>query len=993
MFNCPNFIPYFCLSHQQGIRLPEPGLPRTPAFTNTANSQSRRVRPLQAEQQGLQGELLNGFTAAELSNVSPRRPNEVVTSHDHPTPRNRSRFPSLSTTTSSTTPTSLSSSTTGFGSIGDSNERFTNRGRLIHTPRFINRGQNVSVRVHKRPQQPQEQPTIADESKELADAPNETEEAPRPRRINITHNGSSNNKISSESTEDAENRYSDEIEPSHVGKNNIDTDEKLVNQPNTKVKMENSSINPVDSTNYEDEREEKIQVVRKEPTENDAIEDEEDIDGVEDADDEPATTLPSIVKNATDNETTKLSDGTVILTSNFFLPGKHDAAEGASDEVEDEDEEIEGDDEMIEQNTKSEDVATTSKQSTLAASLPTTSTAGSPSTSTKGATSTTTTDGSLIEYEYEYEDYVDEITTIANEPADPSIGSNTSSQKYGTISANASASNETSDPLRKEIVSVVTTKSVVNGSTSNPTPIEGTKYYDKSNISSTEPGDVDDDAGANTTESWVVVASVQTSRSISGARFLPFPQVEQEEKKQILSDLDKEEEEADERYDDDDETIDEAALKDDAKLVTTPKPEDTTISSVENTTHVSTVHFNQDQNGSILKKIHEKLLHENVELTTKGIPVFIRKFSPKTTTARPPFGSSSQRIDTQKKANTDSLPQDDLSGLLPPGFKFRPTGSYKNRKITTTTEKPSEDIESSSPAKPSQQEVRIRNETDSRSYKNKVNAQDVASSGLLPKDYKMNLTDKLKSGDNNESRNETPKVSDLLSKIKFDDNIEQLLPKDYPKETTKAPLGISTVTDDISKFLPPGFKVRKDEPKRPASNADDVSKFLPPGFKLPKDADSAPTRTTPKPRLSTFTIADDISKFLPPNLKSPATESQPKVTGTDDISKFLPPGFKLNADKDKTSNNNSVDANDILNKLKFKTDISDLLPPGFKAPEETSTKSSATPIEDGGASNFKVVFPKGINKRPGNRVTTPRPALIEGPAPPVIQIRKGLPTR
>lgn len=902
-------------------------------------------------------------------------------------------------------------SSTAFSSISDSHERFANRGRLGNTPRFINRGQNVSVRVHKRPQQ-QQQPTAAYESKELADAPNETEEQDaevlRPRRINITHNGSANNKISSESTEDAENRYSDEIEPAPAGKNHIDADEKTADRHSAKERIETSSINPIDSTNYEDEREEKIQVVRKEPAGDDAgDEDDEDIDGVEDieeVDDEPTTTLPAAGKNVTDNETTKLSDGTVILTSNFFLPGKKEGAEGASEEVEPDDEEIDGEDETIEQNTRPDVATTSAKKSTpvsaAPSSLPTTETMGSSSPTTKG--STTTTDGSLIEYEYEYEDYVDETTTVANEPAAPAnytldaAGKPTDLSTTSRTATNGSTSSETNDPRRKEVVSVVTTKSVVNGSTSNPSSGEATKNYDKLNISSTEPSEVDDEAGANTTESWVVVASVQTSRSISGARFLPFPQVEQEEKKQILSDLDKEEENDDDFADDDDDTdegLDEVALKEDAQLVTTPKPEDTTISSVENTTHVATLHLNQNQNGSVLKKIHEKLLHENVELTTKGQPVFIRKFSPKTTTARPPFGSTVHRADTQKKANLESVPQDDVSSLLPPGFKFRPTGSYKNRKITTTTEKPSEDEESSPPS----QEVRARNETDSRSYKNKVNAQDVA--GALPKDYKSNLTDKLKGADNNESHNESPKVSDLLSKIKFDDNIEMLLPKDYPKFTTKAPLSISTVTDNINKFLPPGFKLRKEEAKRPSSNSDDVSKFLPPGYKLPvpKDEDNTSPRTTAKPRLSTFTIADDISKFLPPDFKLPADESPPKLTIADDISKFLPPGFKLNADNDKTSTatpaNNNETANNILNKLKFKTDISDLLPPGFKAPEETGPKSTAAPIDEGGASNFKVVFPKGINKRPGNRVTTPRPAHSEGPAPPVIQIRKGLPTR
>jgi hypothetical protein len=71
------------------------------------------------------------------------------------------------------------------------------------------------------------------------------------------------------------------------------------------------------------------------------------------------------------------------------------------------------------------------------------------------------------------------------------------------------------------VVSVVTTKSVVNNTvipsvTSPPTVTVGT---------------IDD----KTTDTWVVVASVQTSRSVSGARYLPSPNVEQDERMKLLN--------------------------------------------------------------------------------------------------------------------------------------------------------------------------------------------------------------------------------------------------------------------------------------------------------------------------------------------------------------------------------------------------------------------------------------------------------------------------
>lgn len=964
----------------QTVQLAEPSGPRTPAFTSQAIAQSKRVRPLQAEQQGIPAD---GVTVAVH-----KKPNEVVASHETQSTRSRSRFQSTSsTTTTTTTPTPASYSSTPISGDTDAQDRFPNRERLVHTPRFANRGQNVSVRVHKLPRLPIAETKENEETQTPAPVTEDEEDVPRPRRINITHNGSSNNKISSESDEDSENRFSDEVES--VGQDRYNKKPFKNNKEDGNRQVEDKSINPVDQVNnYEDERDDKIQIVRKEAQNNasgdEDVEEFEEEDESGDEEENVTTGRPEIPgRNVTENNTSQLSDGTVILTSNFFLPGKSNNADDDTDEQQVSRTDGTSDDDEEEVTTEKKIVTST--------------------------TTTTTTEAPIIEYEYEYEDYEDETSTVASETSPLPVTSSTTSQPIETKPTvskaviektnnssvgNASApvtSNKTGDNPRKEIVSVVTTKSVVNGTTSNSDAADFTKGpIDNTKTATAEPdtGDLGEDGAGNTTESWVVVASVQTSRSISGARFLPFPQVEQEEKKQILSDLDKEGEEGEEFEEEDND----ADLKEDVKYVTTVKPEETTVSttSVENTTHVATVHFTTDLNGSILKKIHEKLLHDNVEVTTKGVPVFIRKFSPKTTTTRAPYSSTTQRIETKQRLSLENVPQDDLSGLLPPGFKFRPTGSYKNRKITTTTEKP---VESDS----LESDNRARNETDSRAYKNKVAAQDVAVAGFLPKDFKLNLTDKSK-GQENTNDNGSSNVSDILSKLKFDDNLEKLLPNDYPKSTTKAPLSLSTVTDNINKFLPPGFKLRKEEPKKPEIVQDDVSKFLPPGFKIPKDVEImiTSTTTTKKPRLSTFTVADDVSKFLPPDFHAPADDKTtiPKVVLNDDISKFLPPGFKLNATEEAAKD---TDANDILNKIKFKSDIAALLPPGFKSSEEEpASTTAATPANGDSNSSFKVVFPKGINiKRPGsgNRATTARTPFVEGPPPPQITIRKGLPSR
>lgn len=950
------------------------------------------MRPLQAEQQGD-----FGYVGIDHSNLAGRqRPTEIVINHDHPATRNRSRFAAPASTTTISTPT-FSSTITNIGDV--TSERYINRGRLVNSPvRFNNnRGQNVSVRVHKKP---------------LNDATPTDELPSQPRRINITHNGSSNNnKLTSESIEDAENhRFGDDLVAGGKARNGGLNGGSQIN----KNIVENASINPIDSSSYENVKEEKIQVARKQPQINavpanenntgddddddvDDIDDEEDIieDDEDDLDnnndnDEPVGPTLQVTNGEKDNSapgTTRLADGTVILTSNFFLPG----TEGDAGDQEDSDESID----------ESADVPSSTTSSSTTTTTPATTTTAKATVKTTITQKPIVDDDSLVEYEYEYEDYVDETTTAPNnQPTSPPtqttklmpVTSTTTQQtnnenKTRTDDVEDSEEVDSDDPKHHEIVSVVTTKSVVNGSL--PSASSGNKTSE----------DVDD-GSANTTESWVVVASVQTSRSISGARFLPFPssQVEQEEKKQNLSDLDKEDDDyvANDKESSDN---DEAAREDDAQLVSSSKPptaatiESTTVptvsvTSTENTTHnVANIRINHEPKSSDLKKIHEKLLQENVEVTTKGVPVFIRKFSPKTTTVRTAAVTTST---TAPRIDFDSVTQDDLAGLLPVGF-FRPTGGYKNRKSTTTTTtttvRPEAETES--------QEVRVRNETDSRSYKNKVAAQDVALAGLLPADYKLNLADKTK--DKNE--NGSIKVSDILSRIKFDDNLEKLLPKDYvaPKETTKAPLSVSTVTDDINKFLPPGYKQRKEEPKRPAVVNDDVSKLLPPGYKAPKDGnDDAVTSTSARPRLPTFTIADDLNKFLPPGYKPPADDKPktPAITLTDNISKFLPPGYKApaNGDQDDKQSNNS-DAEQILNKISFKSDISSLLPPGFEMSDGDSAISTTTAkaTEENGSPGYKVVFPKSIKKPP--RVTTPRPHSAGGPPPPNIIIRKGPPTR
>lgn len=82
------------------------------------------------------------------------------------------------------------------------------------------------------------------------------------------------------------------------------------------------------------------------------------------------------------------------------------------------------------------------------------------------------------------------------------------------------------------VVSVVTTKSVVNGTVSVPTTVSPatTEQVASPPTSSSFPiGTTEEQPEVTTEDSARILASVQTSRSVSGARFLPFPVVDRVE--------------------------------------------------------------------------------------------------------------------------------------------------------------------------------------------------------------------------------------------------------------------------------------------------------------------------------------------------------------------------------------------------------------------------------------------------------------------------------
>ncbi|XP_052747448.1 mucin-5AC [Bicyclus anynana] len=488
---------------------------------------------------------------------------------------------------------------------------------------------------------------------------------------------------------------------------------------------------------------------------------------------------------------------------------------------------------------------------------------------------------------------------------------------------------ETPSILGQEVVSVVTTKSVVNGTISIP----DVTYPPTPKTAVTSVFNNDTNESPITTESWIVVASVQTSRSVSGARFLPFPTVEQEEKKQVLTEEDEENvthnpmqdsisvmnsssstENINDKLDSIQSELSSAVLSGNInkenkniELITESTTEPTTSSTTTSTTTTTTP---SAVNVFTLKSTQFSVATERS--SPDPLPVQIKKFAPRVTTSTTPK--------PKKKLVTV---MDDLSGLLPPGYKSRQ--SYKDKRTSTTTTTTASTTTTTPAPKPG---IGILNITQGR------------SSGISSKNKVIILDDK------------------------------SLLPKEYkPKQKTQDDLFKKVQNDDFSKLLPPGYK-----PDNANNNTKqdvfktiekiDISAFLPKGFKL----DATPTITT------TTTTTTEKNKVIP---KLP-TNAVPV-----DISAFLPPGFNLNSSES--------DKPEEVPLSKFKVaDISSFLPPGFNSnsPQEEESTLSTTTASSG---SFKVVFPSRPGGKASRKSTTQKSSI--GPPPVTPKIQKGWPTR
>lgn len=511
-----------------------------------------------------------------------------------------------------------------------------------------------------------------------------------------------------------------------------------------------------------------------------------------------------------------------------------------------------------------------------------------------------------------------------------------------TSSQEDDTSIETPSILGQEVVSVVTTKSVVNGTISIPQ----VTYAPSTQKISTEAETVfasnysDDGSIPVTTENWVVVASVQTSRSVSGARFLPFPTVEQEEKKQVLTDEDEEEEEDEvepitndprqeksssiasteninDKLDSIQSELSSGVLSGsldkknkNIEIITEPTTEQSTTTSTttsSTTTTTTTTTTPSPPNVFTLKSTTAASFTERS--LPDPLPVQIKKFSHRTST-------SSTTPKPRKKSSLVTV-MDDLTGLLPPGYK--PRLSFKDKRTSTTT------TTTKAPTTTSEIPL-IINETQGRSSgissKNKVIVLDGKS--LLPREYRP--------------KEQRPQ-EDLLKKF---------------------------IKDDLSMFLTPGYKP-------PASEGPEI------------------TKETTKTDISETVQQGDISALLAKNFNLSATSTERPKTKLPKLPALLPPDIKAFLPSNFTKNSTEIEES-LLSKIKL-VDISSWLPSGFKlnttetaeAPEEPAVEAPSTTTK----ASFNLVFPS----RPGGKVN--RKTTTQKPMVPQLtkKIQKGWPTR
>nr|XP_034181752.1 mucin-5AC [Osmia lignaria] len=475
----------------------------------------------------------------------------------------------------------------------------------------------------------------------------------------------------------------------------------------------------------------------------------------------------------------------------------------------------------------------------------------------------------------------DTDTPVSSTNAEEGSSMEGSDQTFAFVgSPNAKLNSSSSDSsilIGEAVVSVVTTKSVVNGTISIPTTSAPTTTEQVAAPPSSMGTTEQPVTTVTTEDTSKLLASVQTSRSISGARFLPFPVIDR--------------------------------IEPIGEKKTSPAPEST-------------------------ESIIDKLDRVQSELSSGFLAGGFRT------------AGNSLQLDVLGDRDRGTRRRYTTTAKTPVISKFVPR-RYNDKRT---------DYGNGTP-KP-----RIETTLDSLE-------------GLLPRDY-------LVKG----STTSTPSKTGFRWPTKSTTSTEATSTTQVAStafvSTTKKPKS-NVVVQDISAFLPPGYKLKKEDVTTEntllrdilSKSKVDISSLLPPDYsKKNNDENSSVKNDVTTTTTTTSTTAKSINV---PSEKSPPVKSIHDLfsKSTFDISSLLPRDYDQKK-KNQTSETKNVE---VPKESSTESNVS------------IGTESASTTQKAGG---LKIVFPS----RPGGRkpiykITTPQSPRSEAPGAVTPKIQKGWPTR
>nr|XP_012227925.1 PREDICTED: mucin-5AC [Linepithema humile] len=501
---------------------------------------------------------------------------------------------------------------------------------------------------------------------------------------------------------------------------------------------------------------------------------------------------------------------------------------------------------------------------------------------------------------------VDEEISSSIPPTDPERGSSMegSDHAFSVLDApeeeseNVSSAESSSVLIGGAVVSVVTTKSVVNGTISVPTTVSPTTTEQVAPSPSASLTETTDQPEITTEDSSKILASVQTSRSVSGARFLPFPVIDRVEAQGSLE---------------------------------SKKTSQSTSESTES--------------------IIDKLDWAQSKLSSDLLPAAILG-----TGGFRNAGNTLQLDVLAERDRTTTRRSFTTTAKTPNISKFVPR-RYNDRKLdqtTTSTTGTASTISATSIS--STAKSRLETVVDSLE-------------GLLPRNYV--------------SRGTTPSVGS--SRINFrgfssKSTTSAEVAETKATSTTPRPKPkTGTVVQDISAFLPPGYKLKKEDTVVTessllsdilAKSKVDISSLLPSDYNKKKNEEESKSKSTIITTTTTTTAksADVSSEKVVPSIRDLFASS--KV----DISALLPKDYEQKK-KDLVPDSKADDISGEHNAtVTERTD-----------PETSTVKK---------AGGLKIVFPsRPGGRKPIHKITTPQSPRGEGPSTATPKIQKGWPTR